>query len=225
MRRTYRDSQGRERIEQVFPPGSDPESQPAARNIRIQDPVANVQYMLDVGAKLARRWDMSKVPNLDTIVLAPLGISHGEGLPPSPPPRAMAAGSMPAPPTPPARPPGMPPVGSVPQRPDAPKITSERLGTQAIDGVTVEGTRTTVTNPPGSEGSDRPIVTVSEQWTSPELRVTVLSISKDPRQGVTTRRIIHLSRFDPDASLFQPPPDYQIMDQTIAITIDHQVSK
>jgi hypothetical protein len=104
-----------------------------------------------------------------------------------------------------------------------PVLKSERLGTQVIDGLTVEGTRMTETYPQGSGGSDRPIVVVSEQWSSPELRVTVLSKINDPRMGETTRTLIHLSRAEPDISLFQPPAGYRVVDEKVSVTINHRV--
>lgn len=104
-----------------------------------------------------------------------------------------------------------------------PEMKTERLGTQAIDGLTVEGTRMTHTLPAGSEGNDRPIAAVTEQWNSPELRVTVLSKTSDPRLGETTRTLIHLSRAEPDISLFQPPPDYRVVDEKVSVTINHRV--
>jgi hypothetical protein len=219
--RTYRDSKGRVRTE-MFPPTVDPDSHPAALSISIQDPVANVQYRLEVRAMVAQRWDLSKIPTPETMILAPVGISHGEGLPPSPPPRSMPADYSPAPPA--ARPelPPRPPGAAAPP-PNMGTMRSESLGTTVIEGVTVEGLRTTRTLPLSADGSDRPLSTVTEQWTAPELHVTVLSKTTDPRLGETTRSLIHLSREEPDISLFQPPPDYTIVDQQVRITINHQV--
>ena len=39
------------------------------------------------------------------------------------------------------------------------------------------------------------------------------------RNGENTTRMANLSRAEPDAALFQPPPDYRIVDQTGAVTI------
>ena len=220
--RTYRDSEGRLRREMIFPQGADPDSQPAAAIINILDPAANVEYKLDQRTRIAHRYDLSKIPSPETMVLAPLGISYGEGLPPSPPPRPMPVGNRPATPAAPRPMPQRPP-GAAPAGPNAPTLKSERLGTEVIDGLTVEGTRMTRTIPSGTEGNDRPMVTVSEQWSSPEIRVTVLSKTIDPRTGETTRTLIHLSRAEPDISLFQPPPDYLVVDEKVSVTINHRV--
>jgi hypothetical protein len=87
---------------------------------------------------------------------------------------------------------------------------SESLGTQTIEGVRAEGSRTTFTIPAGKIGNERPIVTVSERWYSPELQVVVMSKTSDPRVGETTYRLANITRAEPDPSLFQVPPDYTI---------------
>lgn len=93
-----------------------------------------------------------------------------------------------------------------------PQISRESLGTQTIEGMLAEGTRTTMIFPVGAVGNDRPLTTVHETWTSPELKITVLSKESDPRQGESTTRLTNISRAEPDATLFQVPPDYQIID-------------
>ena len=113
---------------------------------------------------------------------------------------------------------GPPPAASNGQpRPD---FKTESLGAQTIDGVQCEGRRVTTTYPTGSQGNDRPIVVTQETWMSPELKTTVLTKTSDPRSGEMTFKILNLSRTEPDASLFQAPPDYQVVDGTGPVTID-----
>ena len=69
------------------------------------------------------------------------------------------------------------------------------LGTQSIEGVTVEGTR--VTGP----------LTI-ETWTSPELKVDLIVRSSN---GYSSK-LIHLTRTEPDPALFRPPDDYRVVD-------------
>jgi hypothetical protein len=88
----------------------------------------------------------------------------------------------------------------------------EQLGWQVIEGVQVQGTRTTVTIPAGQIGNDRPIDIVDEQWRSPDLQVIVLSKHSDPRFGETSYSLVNVSRGDPPAALFQVPPDYTLSD-------------
>jgi hypothetical protein len=69
-----------------------------------------------------------------------------------------------------------------------------------------------VTYPIGSIGNDMPITTTAETWMSPELKMVVLSKTSDPRAGDSTMRLTNISLAEPDASLFQVPPDYEIVE-------------
>jgi len=87
---------------------------------------------------------------------------------------------------------------------------TESLGQQMIEGVLCEGKRTSITIPAGAIGNERPIVSVSERWYSPELGVVVMSKHSDPRLGTTTYRLTNLVRSDPDPALFTVPADYTV---------------
>jgi hypothetical protein len=89
------------------------------------------------------------------------------------------------------------------------KAKVESLGTQNVEGVMAEGTRTTTTIPMGTIGNDRDINVVYEKWYSKELQLTVLSKHTDPRFGEQTYRLTNISRDNPPMSLFQPPADYK----------------
>ena len=89
----------------------------------------------------------------------------------------------------------------------------ESLGTQMIEGVQAEGTRTTFTIEPGSIGNDLPIKIISERWYSPELQTVVMSKHSDPRMGDTIYRLTSINRSEPSPSLFQAPPDYTIVSE------------
>jgi len=91
-----------------------------------------------------------------------------------------------------------------------PETTTEKLGRQTMEGVTVEGERRTTTWPAGSRGNDQPITMVDEVWKSPELKVAVLFKRNDPLTGEAARRLTNIVRTDPDPSLFHPPADYTI---------------
>ena len=82
------------------------------------------------------------------------------------------------------------------------KTEETSLGSRAIEGLKVEGTRTTLTIPAGTIGNERPITSVTERWFSPELRVVVLSRRSDPRFGETTYRLTKVTRAEPPATLF-----------------------
>lgn len=91
---------------------------------------------------------------------------------------------------------------------------TEPLGKTTIEGIDVQGSRTTTTYPAGALGNDRPIVATMEIWRSEELGLIVLSKSSDPRVGETTNAIINISREEPDPALFRVPPGYKMVDQT-----------
>jgi hypothetical protein len=88
-----------------------------------------------------------------------------------------------------------------------------------IDGIQVEGTRTSVTAPTGVEGNDRPLTRVCEVWHAEELKITMLSKCTDPRSGNLTLRIQNLELSEPDAELFQVPADYTIVEETGSFTV------
>jgi hypothetical protein len=200
----YRDSQGRTRTERTFSPllgVSVPQGVAAPSFIEISDPVSGVHYTLEPRNHVARKVSFVPAP-LPQVSKAP---------PPPPPSSATAPGggsggrwfttatagqSAPAP-------------GDQTHRP---QFSHESLGTQMIEGVLVEGSRSTVVYPIGAMGNDQPITTVTETWMSPELKIPVLSKTSDPRSGESTTRLVNISRAEPDPSLFQVPSDYEVVD-------------
>ena len=75
-----------------------------------------------------------------------------------------------------------------------------------IEGVLADGKRTTTTIPAGAIGNERPITTVAEEWTSPELQVLVLTDHKDPRSGDSSYRLVNVTRGDPSPSRYSAWP-------------------
>jgi hypothetical protein len=90
-----------------------------------------------------------------------------------------------------------------------------------IEGVIAEGKRTTFTTPAGQEGNDRPISTISDVWTSPELHERLEYISSDPRRGEMIEQLTNIDRNNPDPSLFQIPADYEIVDEQAPFSINY----
>ena len=105
-------------------------------------------------------------------------------------------------------------------------VSTENLGTQTIEGVPATGVRTTQTIPVGKIGNDRPISIVTEVWTAPELKGTVvLSKRNDPRTGDQTFKLTNIQRSDPDPSLFAVPADFKLTDnggETFLYKVKHQ---
>jgi hypothetical protein len=89
-------------------------------------------------------------------------------------------------------------------------VKTEPLGTQNIEGVSAEGSRTTLTIPAGEIGNEQPINVVTETWFSPELKVLILRKHSDPRQGEMIYRLTNINRAEPDRSLFEVPADYTV---------------
>jgi len=87
---------------------------------------------------------------------------------------------------------------------------SESLGSKTVEGVTAEGTRTTLTIPAGQEGNEQPMQTVTESWYSPDLQMAVLFKRSDPRTGETVTRYTNIVRAEPAHNLFEVPADYKI---------------
>jgi hypothetical protein len=218
----YRDAAGRTRREQglavIGPLVAAPEQQ---KQVIITDPEKGVTFILDPATRTARQMPVlrfSAGPAGGVAIAAPPLPPGVAGPPPPvtmplPPPtgdvlffQSIDAAAMPA-------------GGTEIERRvltrragDGPAPVSEPLGTQTIEGVLVEGTRTTSSIPAGQIGNERPIDMVSERWFSPELKALVLSRQSDPRFGETTYRLSSIARGDPDPSLFEVPSDYTIVE-------------
>jgi hypothetical protein len=91
-------------------------------------------------------------------------------------------------------------------------VTPGPLERRTLEGVAVEGRKTTTVIPAGQVGNEQPLTIVSEEWRSPELNVLVLTRHSDPRTGESTYRLTNIIRAEPDRSLFMVPPDYEIRD-------------
>ena len=91
----------------------------------------------------------------------------------------------------------------------------EVLPPKTMEGVRVEGHRMTKTIAAGAIGNEWPITIVSEEWTSPDLQVLVLTDRKDPRAGDSSYKLQRIVRGEPSATLFQVPSDYEVRETGI----------
>jgi len=185
----FRDSLGRTRTERPLAISANPNLPKLPTIVQIFDPIAGVAYLLDAQGKVA----------------------HRVALPPQPEVRALVRQNM-------APQPDQPYVVSsttVTVMSNGAQTKSEALGKQVIEGVEVEGRRDTSTIPSGVQGNDQPISTVTETWTTRELGMTIVLMKRtDPRMGEVTQKLIHVNLAEPDFSLFQPPPDYKVVEET-----------
>jgi len=93
---------------------------------------------------------------------------------------------------------------------DAKNSKKESLGKQTIEGVEAEGTRFITTIAAGEVGNEQPISIVSESWYSAELQTVLMSKHSDPRVGENTYRLTNINRAEPAHSLFELPADYTV---------------
>jgi hypothetical protein len=91
------------------------------------------------------------------------------------------------------------------------KVVRESLGTQTIEGLSAQGTRTTWTIPAGAIGNDRPISISVEVWYSPDLHTVVLRKRSDPRVGESVYRLTGIRRAEPAPGLFKIPAGYKVI--------------
>jgi TonB family protein len=97
--------------------------------------------------------------------------------------------------------------------PLAPAIQKEDMGINFLDGLQLTGIRETRTYPPGSIGNDQPVAITNEYWYSPDLHLNISVKRTDPRFGIQTLQLTGIRREEPDASLFEVPPDYKLVNE------------
>jgi hypothetical protein len=200
-----RDSDGRTRREASLNLLGAAAQTAAPKLITIVDPVAGVRYLLDSQSKTAHR--------------VPIGQGSRS---------ANTKGSMDGPPEKGERVmlyqnigtagPNMAIGGNVMfktagQTSADPAPTAENLGDQTIEGIRATGTRLKTTIPAGEMGNEQPILITSERWYSTELKATILTKHVDPWAGELRTQLANVSTAEPEASLFQVPPDYKIVDE------------
>jgi hypothetical protein len=200
---TARDAQGRTRQETALPPIGNLSAANAPRLVFIHDAVAQTSYTLNLTDKTAQKlsvFSTSGSPPVGGPNVAFMRMESGG---------VTTAGPVPGP-------------GALPPLPmtvqgtlianDQSKVSTEDLGSQTMEGIIVNGVRTTRTIPAGEIGNERPITVVTEVWTSPDLKTVVYSKRSDPRMGEQTYQRPNLVRAEPDASLFTVPGDFKIVE-------------
>jgi hypothetical protein len=236
--RVYRDGEGRTRREEEgqamnvrTPDGSASVTRRAT--ISISDPVAGFSYSLDperkiawrtsmaTGAEIMKKLDVAKMEQAKAELEARAARTAGAADKPSSEARALeeqkmveekvaAAGGRGG------RGGAMGPAGGeVRMRGSAFMAPPGPLERKTLEGVTVEGRKTTTVIPAGQVGNEQPLTIVSEEWRSPDLQVLVMTRYSDPRTGESTYRLTNIIRAEPDRSLFMVPPDYEIRETGI----------
>jgi hypothetical protein len=91
--------------------------------------------------------------------------------------------------------------------------TTENLKPQLVSGIMAQGVRTTMVIPKGQIGNNREIKVVTERWVSSDLQMLIKSTNSDPRFGDTTYLLTAIDQHEPEASLFQIPSTYTIVNE------------
>lgn len=181
-----RDSEGRTRREDSLsgPWSTDGQSHTL---VFINDPVAQVNYVLDPSARTANKTPAARLrrsgpeansPQIETARIHKLQAEKET------------------------------------MRKEQMNFKEESLGTQVIGGMAATGTRRTKTIQAGQIGNERPIDIVSETWYSQDLQLVVMSKHSDPRSGETTYALNNIQRAEPDVSLFIVPADYTVQENS-----------
>ncbi len=189
---TARDSQGRTRQEAPLPTGNTPTEAP--RLVFILDPETHTSYVLNLTDKTANKFSMPS-PSVQTssLVAREAGTYslQGGGV-------ATISGSL--------------PQLAFAVAPMDEQVSSEKLGSETVEGLHLTGMRTTRTIPATQVGNAEPINIVTEIWTSSELKTVVYSKLSDPLTGEQIFQLSNIVRSEPDPSLFAVPADFQIVD-------------
>jgi hypothetical protein len=197
-----RDSQGRTRQDAPLPTIGNLSAANAPHIVFLQDPVAQVSYTLDLTDKTARKMPMPPGGSAGAMVSGtaapgPVFVMRMESGPSTATAEPMPLQTL---------------AVQKAVSDDPAQVSTEDLGSQTMEGVTVTGTRTTRTIPAGQIGNDAPIRIVTEVWMSPELKTVVYSKRSDPRMGVQTFQLTNIVRAEPDPSLFVVPADFKVAD-------------
>jgi len=187
--RVSRDSQGRMRWDRTihFLP-----TQPGiaeGNGIQIRDYVTCVEYSLDVEKHVAVRTVFDQPPPLRKIDIPPDDNS------------VRTLGS------------------ELPNDESLLNTRIEELGKKMIEGELVQGQRLTRTFVQADCRGSLSLyrcphhVTVTEIWSSRDLKMAVLYKHSDPQDGDTITRLTNIDRSEPEPSLFEVPPDYATVDR------------
>ena len=111
-----------------------------------------------------------------------------------------------------------PPPGSTPTSTGAsvtdPRLKEEALGTQLVGAVELRGIRKTRTIPAEQSGTGKQLVVIDEYWYSADLSIYMIIKHNDPRTGEQIVAVSDVSRAEPQASLFEVPAKYRVVDET-----------
>jgi hypothetical protein len=95
-----------------------------------------------------------------------------------------------------------------------PNSQVEDLGHRTIEGFDAHGVQQNRNFPRITNGTETTVLNVTETWCSEDLGAILLRISSTGENGSSfTRAMTNIRRDEPDASLFQIPPDYHVTER------------
>jgi hypothetical protein len=179
----YRDGQGRTRIERVAQISDGDDAQEGL--VTINDPVSGQRYVLDTKFKRALIMPL-RAP-------ATRAKTSDQGFDA---PFALLGFGM--------------GIGATAVTESSSSETS--LGQKLIQGLNATGTRMIRTIPSGVLGNEKPIISTSERWFSPDLGVPIKITQKSSLGGEVSLTLEQVIRAEPDPALFTTPADYKRQD-------------
>lgn len=196
--KVYRDQQGRRRVEQTMSNIGSLTGADSQTVVMIDDPTTSIHYTLHPDTRTAEKVEtnVNNAANLETAAKMKLQMETLDLKMRSAAKGTITAGVL---------------SSSSKLAAEASTRQEEDLGPQNLEGVLVQGKRTTTTIPAGAIGNDRAIQIVDERWYSPELQMNIMTKHNDPRMGETVFTVTGVSRANPDPTLFQLPADYQVV--------------
>lgn len=104
---------------------------------------------------------------------------------------------------------------NLPAVPGGAQTRTEDLGNQTMQGLQVHGVRTSTIWPAGTfNNNDREITTTVESWSYPALGNVVISSKTSRPNLIEDYSVSGVKLGDPEPSLFAPPPDYRVVEQS-----------
>jgi hypothetical protein len=219
-RRIARDLAGRVRVERQLP--ISPRGGEEIPLVEITDPVAGFHYTLDLQNRIAYRIAREPVQRVSTRASAPsapTATMNAQGKS-----QVSGSGLVSAPPAPAEIPQAV--VAMLPpgQRKQIGPEASP-LGKRMIQGVEAEGLGFTGVIATSSGLDPKPLQIHWEQWTSPELKIVLISKVEDAVNGERIVMLKDLRRLDPDPALFQVPADFRIQPVDLAFEMPFVISR
>ena len=91
------------------------------------------------------------------------------------------------------------------------RFSQQSLGEQTMNSISVVGTRETSTTVAGTGGNTRVLISSKDLWYSPDLKMYLSVIRKDPQLGQITLTVTDLLRGEPDPTWFGVLPGYTVV--------------